>query len=629
SLSASAQTTSWSTIALSDDFPTEAPGQVNTLTQQPKAMVVNGHNEGSVYPVGTMYSAISLKNDATSNYQSLNPGDLGTWILAIGQDGSMVMSKKIVIPASLNYWNDDVPPTSVVDHLEISALRYDYSPKRELLVFTGALLRNDGGTQPEEYQTMVVGTYNLRTDDVCLQYLKNIYYYEDPVTFQPIRDEVGSKGIDLAPIHNNTGYMALGQSERYNATGATNNLGYPVAMSFQVQDDGKITMGAIRWFEFRFLVHAIETYKGNGVLAYGGFKRLYSGMIDCDNDFNYTGLGFIHFKDANYTNITLVTGETVVVEDYYYRYASPIPSEKMDMVMDQNNIYFSFEDINNNTNQQVNLGKLDYNLTNLSLRRYQLGSGLAGTAHKLILKPESLEAILYTEDQQQMLGLPNTTPVGIMEVSRDNLTASGPVDLLFTEDIFGQNQVREFTNVTGLHNDCGRFDFVMADGSGKITDASRVHTYGVFNDEYQCHVSEDISGATLCGIIYPFTYFGKTFTLNNVATVNASVLTVQPNEESCDTEISPRKAVADAEQALLDTDDTPSPIVEALGYNQFQIRHLNEAVNSWYLIDMAGKQVPAEINGAFFDLSHLPSGVYWLSFTTNGKRYSEKLMVYQ
>lgn len=224
-------------LATTDIIPTKW----NDHRVYPDAITSNQGNSNSIFSENTVFTVLSPMTDVEDfdSVEYSNQQDFGTWLIAKDQFGQIQISKRI-------HYN--------LVKIQILSLQYDYSPTRELLIFTGKY-----GSK------MMVGTYNLLTDDVKIKSV----------------DESGiaSRGIGLRSLWDDN-YLAIGHSadESFNPFG-DNNLNtlnvavFPLGMVFNINDNGDITVHTVQKMDVKFKPQTISdpvTISGNKTFFVAG-----------------------------------------------------------------------------------------------------------------------------------------------------------------------------------------------------------------------------------------------------------------------------------------------------------------------------------------------------------------------
>lgn len=646
SLSVSAQ--SWSSINTTTELSTytTAGPPIEFWSDYeiiPDAITTNGESSNTQFPQGTVFSAYSLGRGARFDYE---PQDDGLWLLAFDQNGALQLSKKITVPNSVNVLNENLGdgtwPDAPLSYLTISSLQYDSGENRELLIFTGSLRRPHSENYTKtKYEIMIVGSYNLATDQVQIAYVNQPYtFYMGDIPYQ---GQVFSNGTSVREIRHNV-YMALGHTG--NLTNSADLADHPLAVVFHVDGNGAINIYNTQSFEYKFKPISARKSMQDEMVAAGIHYNDQGYQLSTSGATTYIAPALIAFKAYENSGVWSIQMDRGVVT-YLPEYSSTNQGwgngySYMDLFIENGNIYLSFSErltptylhltLDRGTGNPV-IGKYNLSLTSsVQFTKVQMedpfGSELRGGVHRLLPREGEgeFDVLMVLDDARDRWQRPNNTSVGIIRIEKSNLDVNvghGIVSL-WSMDQAGAT-LREVSHVTGLEigND---FDYYLADGYNRTTSYVRSHVFGIWNDEYECEdFSENITSQPISVDDDHKDSFGL---LNNPPCIVHTVDQVDLNFNAA------HCSVIDFVESQDKTDNNSSPIpsnhkyeLQKIDRNLFRIEAGDSQVKLVALISITGQVISANLPSRELDLNELAPAVYILHFEIDGQPQTERVIV--
>ncbi len=631
------------------------------------AIITNTGNSNSIFDEGTVFVIYSPLREEEPNTEwlylpnSQSPGanqEIGAWLWAFNRAGNPLLRRKIIVPNSFNIARDKISlPNYPLSYLRVASLRYDFNAERELLVFTGSVRRDNGHipNTTNEYEVMVVGTYDLTTNNVQIKAVDDFYTINNECR------PVGSEGVSVRSIGEDH-FMAIGQSGNVNSspTSSTDDAYYPMGMIFSVDNSGTISVKTAEVEDFTFkplsaskvgrndkelVVAGIQHYNQRHVFALGsGSGTFYSPSVFSFEAINSSGTWSIYAQNGialntdayhdgnqpwtkNYSHIDIFEdGDRVFVGTSRNTATTTTTHERGT----GNPVFF---ELDINLTSVVN--KVEYDLYNDPLDKidpFNVG------VHRLIpiSNEEKFKVVMVSEDVLNYWGNPNNTGIAIMEMdySGGGLTTDPSYTFhnVYTDDDPLYN-VSDFSHVTGIYEEDaeGTYGIYFADhlyhnGSGACN-----YVYGVIHGDYSCPNMGEIQPATVQTdeVIYG-TQLG--LSNKNIYTGNPDVENISNSVYSCEygffreplhrNKASNFSTIEQLEKA----DGTIEPYVVSLGNNVYGIRNVDFMQQNYVVYNAAGQELNLSIINNELDLSEQKAGVYFLRFQNNGKTYSEKLI---
>lgn len=541
-----AQSQPWSKIVTSNDFPKQNtfPGAYNSLLQiYPDAIDLNLDNSQSVYPEGAMYSVYSppVFIDDLSWHDPTISQTLGSWLLAFDANGNEVLNQKMELPSSFDFGNLG----AAYEFISISSISYD---QRDLIVFTGTMWANSNTSSPAvQYQTMIIGTYNLRNDQVKLKYLDHNLIPQ--LNVLPNGSEVWdrilqySKGVSVDRLDENE-YVALGNimHPNYQPVHFTGNpkiyeMDYPVQVPFSVDNNGIITIQNIEIYDFKYKILEATKFAGNNaVVAVGVVKEDHSHNYSCNGNAHSDnlGLGVVSFK----TNGSIGDHGIYFLEEFQQnREWNSLTPMSISYNQLTQKTYIAYSEHNNSGDGIKSVvGKFDVGITAPFFNRLVTDNGVTNSAQRLVDKSflsGNVELLMRLEDPSDHFGHSSYNSIGVIEVDPNTLSPVLPdVTSIFTEESGGNSPTRKIKNVTGINNSNTRFDYVLADGVRQGTTKSRAHIYGISGDIYECFDYVGLHENPVCFDSKEIEDY-KVLSQNNISGVNPIVSVPDYQSTSC------------------------------------------------------------------------------------------------
>lgn len=651
SLSASAQ--SWSSIntttALTTHTSSGSPiAYLSDYEIAPDAITTNGDSPYSKFPEGTVFSAYSLGRYGRSDYE---PEGDGVWLLAYDRTDALQFSKKITVPNSVNVLNEDLEdgswPDESLSYLTISSLQYDSGKNRELLIFTGSLRRPHSESYPKvEYEVMVVGSYDLKGDVVRIAYVDQPTYFGSGDN--QYEGQIYSAGISVRETRHNV-YMALGQTGNLSSFPSVNSADYPLAVVFNVDGFGAITILGTQSFEYKFKPIAAKKSAQDEMIAAGIHYNDQGYQLSGSGATTYLAPALFAFTANDNSGSWVIQMDRGVVS-YMPEYSSDNQAwghgySYMDLFIESDKVYLGFSERLTPTSLHLELdrgtgdpvfGVYDVGLTSSTqFVKVQMkdpwGAELRGGVHRLIprIGESSFEVLMVLDDVRDRWQRANNTSIGIIRMEKSGLDADaghGIVSLWSADQSASPpaTTLREVCHVTGLSYG-SNFDYYMADGFNRTTSYARSHVFGVWNDKYDC---DDFSENIRNDDIQVEDYYEDSFGL----LANPSCEVHKIDQEKLDYDAahcSVFDAVPVEKREMNSTDGMGDADFNVLktGINRFRIEAGDARVKLVALVSVTGQILSADLTNYEVDLNGFASGVYLIHFEVNGRPQAERVVV--
>ncbi|UTW64066.1 hypothetical protein KFE98_07980 [bacterium SCSIO 12741] len=654
---------SWSKTTTADNIPTGyagtigLPGQTTTYKVsafeiKPDAAVINETNQSSIYPFGTLYSAYSLDFNEDLGGILFPIAQLNSvWFKATDPDGKLLMSKRVELPTSFLY--SFQPPSGAFsrthrDFLTINSLRYD---RNDILVFTGSITGFEynsnnipSGGSPIKYETMVVGTYNLATNQIELEYLDSPTKVVCFASCNTYHIHSSGKGVNYLPEHEL--YHAIGVTMNYQ----NSNTFYkenPIAIVFEVDSKGAINIIKKEAFDFEYAPTEVDRFlTGHGTVSVGAYKPPTPYSTNCSGYPSAGfGLGVFNFKYLKSMNETRIGSYRVsYMPEFQINRSFPNTIDHPTIMQGMaNETFVAFNTFPIGANNYSVIGKYDLDLSGSSFMdiKVEPNQNIVSSAFQWTDKNTHAQLVVNIVGD---LGQKNFGSMGLIDVRKTSFQTS-PLNViqLFSED-YGHwsTNIRTMTNVTAVGtlppND--QMDYYIADGLSTRTDYSRDHIYGISNQDFDAVCHEDFQA-----VLNPVCYAEEShenevkwlqlnnsrYPIGNMVNYTGALVTDAHGEifdcVEYRTPSASYKTVTSAE------DISPEMIsieiaVKEIDRNVFVFEKGDVVLSNASFLDMNGRELEVSRNGKMYDLSFLPKGMYVVQLHFEDQSvFSRKLMV--
>lgn len=474
---------------------------VSLIKQAPDAVTSNTNNSNSEYPIRTLFSITNIQ----PKVMSYTIFDESCWLNIIDENGQLIKSKGLTV--------SQIPNTSTDFVISISSLKYD---DKDVLVFTGELVeyglishQNNAVSYVRINNTMIVGTYDLKTDDVKIKYLDHPHKTNYSVNDVPTTSYINSYGIGVEYISDNYNinnyYSAVGATMHYKNTSTKSE--HPIVFVFDVQIDGTIIIKKINYFNFKFTPTSTTTDVNGNIVAAGIYEPSYnvnlSNIPSCTGYSQaQSGLGVFVIKYSTINTISLVEYNVSYMPSFDLSFNHlPIPRPRIFRSI-TNEFYVAFNDDNNpGAISHPTIGVIDQSLTSNSFYRIDVeptSSSVEAFSGAFTDKDGSIELSFAMQDNSNYFGKDNDGTIGVIKFDKANLSSSPiPIKQVYSSDDQNHN-IRSFNNVTSI----GQFapdyrgnqnihTYYFADGLKKGTDGSRLHVFGIKDSDFDALCSDD------------------------------------------------------------------------------------------------------------------------------------------
>ena len=618
SLGTSAFAQPWSKIATTSHFSLIEKSSFfgpdrGGLKLNPDAVAVNQYNSNAVHPQGTVYMAYSSTDEPIN---LVDPVDKGTWLLGFDPNGNEVLSKKIDFISPYNYGG------GIYENIiTITSLQYN---QHDLLVFTGTMYGGNGNWK----SIMLIGTYNLTTGDTEIKIKQFTGFYNSQDKIQTNE----SKGVGLQPLdEQDQRYLAVGQIMQ-----SEEGLDSPIAVAFEVDHQGNMTVLRTETFDIRYLPKAVNSiFTGTSVFTAGIYKYPEPNVrLQCNNNNSIVhGVAICEFTyDVGSNDIALKKGQAVYsgkLQLYpdFYKDDGPMSlvydawGEKEGIVTFTHNLFFprtsssllSYFIHFSGFGNAANLYTVSTNNFNVNMMCY-----------KAMDQEGFFKLMFQLERQSGTSVIPNNTSIGILKIDPNNIGASPlTVDQLWSHGFnsFAGHSEGQIKGVSGAYYYNGRQEYFMADGYNKPASASRVSIFSSYGDEYVqlCHNSISANIESVSCLLEEYVagspgVVESTFTdliinpyfVLEVNDITATYIGCGVNPRPGQEEHSERKASASdqIEQAQI----VETKVLHQYG-NTYRIQ-FEEAAQRIQMLDLSGREIPVNLRGNIIETPVLAPAVY-------------------
>lgn len=485
--------------------------QLSGFELRPDAVTINRDNDNSGYPIGTVFSMYSMVNGASYAASPLPSSIKSLWIKAVGDDGTILLSKGIEMPYTFDYLKGGAGAGNLLSSGHLIAVNSLVYYGDDILVFTGELSSDDSNTSSSKrFTTMIVGTYDLKTNDFKFDYFDKKEKTISLPNGSTKKVLLNSKGTGINYMTDNHYFQAIGKTINH-ANGDT-QMENPISWVVDINaSNGSISTIEAVGFNVDYVPTSVaknSNPNGYDTFVVGAYQPETAYSTSCPGypsaDF---GLGSFHFKFNNLTNETTIQDVHIAYSEEFENNRSFPNDIKHPTVFQESagELYVAYTKYNGSLDEYTVFGGLGIDYLTPAYYSLQTYSGLgtyANSGFQMTDKDRYVELSLKITDDNSISGRTNNTSIGIIQLKKSDLAYPLlPVKELFSNDDPELN-IRNFNHITAVSSlyEERYVDYYFADGSLYPTDKSRAHIYGIINEDFEdiCHEDLETSVMSVC-----------------------------------------------------------------------------------------------------------------------------------